>query len=94
MSKEKIKVEKPDTDVIESREMEAGEKNLRKVFEEVTTHNVRLCIDYSNETRKLLRKTEENVKRLNNNLITIKEENEQLRRLLASLLQEKVNKGT
>lgn len=35
-------------------EMEAGEKEMRKAFEEVTTRNVTAAIEFSNETRKMV----------------------------------------
>lgn len=34
--------------------MEAGEREMRKAFEEVTTRNVQAAIDYSNSTRKMV----------------------------------------
>ena len=39
--------------------MESGEKEMRMVFEEVTTKNVKAAIEYSNETRKIVRLLEE-----------------------------------
>ena len=39
--------------------MEAGEMEMRQAFEEVTTRNVQAAINYSNETRKLVRELEE-----------------------------------
>jgi len=41
--------------------MEAGEKELRKTFEEVTTNNVRAAVAHSNETRKIVRDLEQRV---------------------------------
>jgi len=41
--------------------MEAGELEMRKVFEEVTTRNVQAAINYSNETRKIVRLLEEKI---------------------------------
>ena len=34
--------------------MEAGEKEMRKAFEEVTTRNVTAAINHANETRKMI----------------------------------------
>lgn len=34
--------------------MEAGERELRKAFEEVTTRNVKAILDHNNETRKMV----------------------------------------
>jgi len=39
--------------------MESGEKEIRQAFEEVTTKNVKAAIEYSNETRKIVRLLEE-----------------------------------
>jgi hypothetical protein len=44
--------------------MEAGETELRKVFEEVTTGNVKAVLDYCQKTRGLLRALEEKVLKL------------------------------
>ena len=41
--------------------MEAGELEMRKAFEEVTTRNVQAAINYSNETRKIVRQLEEKI---------------------------------
>lgn len=38
--------------------MEAGEAELRKAFEEVATRNINTILEYSKETRKLLRELE------------------------------------
>ena len=34
--------------------MEAGEKEMRQAFEEVTTRNVQAAINYTNSTRKMV----------------------------------------
>lgn len=44
--------------------MEPGEKELRKAFEDVTTKNVKTTVDYSTETRKMVRDLEEKVGKL------------------------------
>jgi len=41
--------------------MESGEIELKKAFEEVTTKNVRMAIDYSKETRNLTRELQKKV---------------------------------
>ena len=35
--------------------MESGERELRKAFEDVNTRNVKAAIEYSKETRKMIR---------------------------------------
>lgn len=49
---------------VEVKQMEAGEMELRKTFEEVTKNNVQATIDFSNETRKMFRDLEDKVKHL------------------------------
>lgn len=44
--------------------MEAGEKELRKAFEEVTTGNVKAILDFSQGTRDLIRTLEQRMNRL------------------------------
>ena len=41
--------------------MEAGEMEMRLAFEEVTTRNVKAAINYSTETRKIVRELEKKV---------------------------------
>ena len=41
--------------------MEAGEKEMRLAFEDVTTRNVQAAINYSTETRKIVRELEKKV---------------------------------
>lgn len=38
--------------------MESGEKELRKAFEETTRRNVQTNVDYSTDTRKIVRELE------------------------------------
>jgi uncharacterized coiled-coil protein SlyX len=44
--------------------MEPGELELRKAFEEVTTKNVQTNIDYSKDTREIVRELEKRVENL------------------------------
>jgi len=72
--------------------MEAGEREMRKAFEAVTTQNVRTTIDYSKETRKLVRELGENVKELKGMVATRDGELAELRRQLG-ILQGKIYQG-
>lgn len=65
--------------------MEPGEFEMRKVFEEITTKNVKIIEDYSRQTRVLLRGMEEEVKNLKNMLLTREIELNQLRQQLSGL---------
>ena len=74
--------------------MGAGELELRKAFEETTTRNVQMCIDYSNETRKNVRKLEINIKSLQNTVISRNEDIGLMKKQIAVLLQEKYKNGS
>lgn len=50
-------------------EMEAGELQMRVVFEETTTKNVLTIQEYTKETRKLVRDLEQHVQELKNMII-------------------------
>jgi len=64
------------------KEMEAGELELRKVFEETTTRNVNTMLDHGNETRKIVRELQEKV---NQQDATIREQNKTIEALKLQL---------
>lgn len=74
--------------------MEAGEKELRKAFEEVTKGNVQAAVAHANETRKLLREVQEENQRLNNNIEMLRKHLEQTRIIMVQALQAKFSGGT
>jgi predicted RNase H-like nuclease (RuvC/YqgF family) len=49
--------------------MEAGEKEMRKAFEEVTTRNVKAAIAHLNETRKMVQELTKKVDHLEKTII-------------------------
>jgi predicted RNase H-like nuclease (RuvC/YqgF family) len=63
--------------------MEAGERELKKAFEDVTTQNVRTIQDYTRETRKMVRALSDEVGQLKNMIVTRDEEIAQLRKQIA-----------
>jgi 6-phosphogluconate dehydrogenase (decarboxylating) len=65
-----------------AKEMEAGELELRKVFEETTTRNVNTMLDHGNETRKIVRELQEKV---NQQDATIREQNKTIEALKLQL---------
>ena len=65
--------------------MEPGELEHRKVFEEVTTQNVKTVIDYSTQTRDIVRDLETEVKRLTNMLVTREAEMSEFRRQISTI---------
>lgn len=72
--------------------MESGEKELRKAFEEVTIHNVKSSIEYSNNTRVLVRLLEKKVDLLEGNIRQYQEQMELLKTQLNNI-QTKIYKG-
>jgi len=72
--------------------MEAGELELRKAFEEVTTRNVQAAINYSNETRKIVRVLEEKVKHFEE-LAQAKDKEIAAIRLQMATIQQKLYSG-
>jgi len=72
--------------------MVAGEKELRQVFEESTTKNVKAGIDYANDTRMVVRELEAKVKMMENQ---IQEQNKRLDeyRNQLSFIQQKLYAG-
>lgn len=72
--------------------LEPGEFELRKAFEAVTTQNVRTVIDYSTQTRTLLRETIEELTNLKKMLVSRDAEITQLRQQV-SILQSKIYQG-
>ena len=72
--------------------MESGEKELRMVFEEVTTKNVKAAIEYSTETRKIVRQLEEKMLHFEN-ILREKDKEINLMKTQISLLQQKLYQG-
>ena len=52
-----------ETELSEIPKMEAGEIEIRKAFEEVSTKNIKAMLEHGNETRRMLRELEEKVSR-------------------------------
>lgn len=74
--------------------MEAGEKELRKAFEDVTTGNVKTILDFSTVTRKIVRDLETRVVSLELKLIEQNKVINELKMQLASVQMTLFNKGT
>lgn len=74
--------------------MESGELQLRKAFEEVATKNLRTIQDYTTETRKMLRETEEHVKQLKNMIVAKDQELIQIKAQLATVLAKLYKSGS
>lgn len=73
-------------------DMEAGEREMKKAFEDVTTSNVRTMIAYCKETRKLVHIFGEEVQELKRMVATRDSELIELRRQLG-ILQGKIYKN-
>lgn len=65
--------------------MEAGEKEVRKIFEDMVTDNVKRVVEHSNETRNIVRELEKKVERLERVTLAQNETIEQLRNQLAAV---------
>ena len=74
--------------------MESGELELRKVFEDVTTNNVKATVAHSNETRQMVRVLEEKVTLLEGVLRQSDEKIEDLRKLVVNLQMKLYSGGT
>jgi uncharacterized coiled-coil protein SlyX len=81
-------------DKVNVKPMEAGEFEIRKAFEETTIKNIQACVQFSNDTRLMVREMAEHVEHLQNLVMMQNAELEQLRAQLAALLQEKVKGGS
>lgn len=69
--------------------LEPGELQLRKAFEDTTTQNVKTIIDYSTQTRDLIREAEKSIKELKNMIVTRDSDIAELRQQV-SILQSKI----
>lgn len=76
------------------RQLETGELELRKAFEEATIQNVKMIVDFSQETRKLTRELGEKVDHLSNLILTKDKELETMNIQLAALQQRLYSQGT
>ena len=74
--------------------MEAGEKELKKAFEETSTRNIKAILEHSNETRKLTRNLEEKVTKLEEIIIIQNNTIEELRKLLVNVQVKMYSGGT
>lgn len=72
--------------------MAAGDKEMAEAFEETTRRNVLACVEFSNETRKLVKELEDKVSNLQATIRARDDELNQLR-LQLSTIQAKVFVG-
>jgi len=74
--------------------VDAGDKELRKAFEETTKRNINAMLEHGNETRKLVKELEEKIQFLQNALQSREEDVKQLRIQLASIQTKLFSGGT
>lgn len=74
--------------------MEPGEFEMRKVFEETTTKNVKTVIDYTTQTRDLMRELEKTVKELKNMLVMRDKETTQFKQQISIIQSKLYTNGT
>lgn len=72
--------------------MEAGELELKKAFEEVTTKNVKVMLEYGKKTREIVRECEIKINKLEE-MLRINNETIQQLKLQLSSVQTKVYSG-
>lgn len=75
-------------------DMEAGELELRKAFEEVTRKNVLVIADYSKDTRRLVRELGDEIKNLRNTIMGKGSEIDLLKSQVANLQAKMYQKGS
>jgi len=75
-------------------DMEAGELELRKVFEEVTRKNVQVTIEYSKDTRRLVRELEIEIKNMRNTILSKSQEISMLKTQIAQIQGQLYQKGS
>ena len=76
------------------RKIQAGERQAVKASEEVTRRNVKMILDFTNETRKILLELRKMFDSLQGNVMNMKKEQEQYRLQLANLQQQFYQKGS
>lgn len=69
-----------------------SDKEIVLASEDVQRRNIQSCVDHSNETRKIMRKLQENITRMNNNFLTLSQRVDDLTKQL-SMIQAKLYAG-
>jgi predicted RNase H-like nuclease (RuvC/YqgF family) len=77
-----------------ARKIQAGELQNVKAMEETTRRNVKMILDFTQETRKMLLELREMFDALQGIVMNMKAENEQYRTQLAKLQQQFYARGT
>lgn len=72
--------------------MEQGEKEMRQIFEETTTRNVKAMLQHGNDTRSLVKELEAKVKKLEENIRVFQGIIDEMRQQL-SFVQAKLYSG-
>jgi predicted RNase H-like nuclease (RuvC/YqgF family) len=74
--------------------VQAGERQAVKASEETTRRNVKMVLEFSNETRKMLKELTVMFDALQGNVMAMKAEQEQYKLQLANLQQQFYARGT
>lgn len=77
-----------------TEEMQAGELELRKTFEETSTRNITSMLEHGNETRRLLRELEAKVERLEGDLRSANEDRKNIKLQLSRVQMKLYSGGT
>lgn len=75
-------------------QMETGELELRKAFEDATTQNVKMIVEFSQDTRKLTQELKQEVKQLKNLIVSKDTELDMIRKQMANIQQTLYSQGT
>jgi hypothetical protein len=79
---------------VHTRKIQAGELQNVKAMEEATRRNVKMILDFTNETRKMLLELRKMFDALQGNVISLKADHEQTKLQLSTLQQKFYAKGT
>jgi len=74
--------------------MEAGERELRKAFEDVSNRNIKAILEHGNKTRKIVREVEAKVDKLEDTIRNFDDKIKVLEKLLSNIQQKVYVGGT
>lgn len=74
--------------------MEAGEMEMRKAFEDVTTNNVKAILEHGNTTRKIVRELSDKNEQQDQYVATLKKDIDDLKLQVANIQQLLYRGGT
>ena len=79
---------------VQQEDLKGQPKELWKVFEENAIHNIKLCVEHGNNTRKVVREAQEEIVNLRNTVMAQQAQIDQMKQQIAVLLQNKFQGGS